>query len=210
MAFPLLALIPLLAPLVPKIAEWIGGDESGDVAAQVTNAVASVAGTLDPTTVAAVIADPSKAGQIATEIARIGAERERVIQEQITARIVAAMQDTASARSQTVDLAKAGSLISWSAPVVSIMVLVMFSAAFTMVMLLDRSYDERTTTIVNTLMGAMTLAFGQVVNYWLGSSRGSAAKEEARASETSIAASVAQAAADTAPVVRSILRRNQS
>lgn len=208
MPIPLLALIPLLAPLIPRIAEWIGGDESGGVASQVANVVSSVAGSMDPATVAAVLADPNKAGEIATEIARVGAERDRVLQEQITARLVAGLQDTANARSQTVELAKTGGLISWSAPIVSILVLVMFGAAFTMVMLVDRSYDERTTTIVNSLMGAMTLAFGSVINYWLGSSRGSAAKEEARASEASTAATVAQAALDAAPVVRSILRRS--
>lgn len=208
MPIPLLALIPLLAPLIPRIAEWIGGDESGGVASQVANVVSSVAGSMDPATVAAVLADPNKAGEIATEIARVGAERDRVLQEQITARLVAGLQDTANARSQTVELAKTGGLISWSAPIVSILVLVMFGAAFTMVMLVDRSYDERTTTIVNSLMGAMTLAFGSVINYWLGSSRGSAAKEEARAVEASTAATVAQAALDAAPVVRSILRRS--
>lgn len=206
MAAPLLALIPLLAPLVPRIAEWLGGDDAGEVAAQVTSAVTAVAGTTDPATVAAVIADPARAGEIAERIARIGAERERVLEEQRTARIAAALADVAGARQQTVQLAQAGSRIAWAAPVMSVVIALGFFGSVAMVFLVERAWDERTVTVLNTLLGAMTISFGQVCNYWLGSSRGSAAKEEVRAAESSVVAAAVQAAPDA---VRSILRRQQ-
>jgi hypothetical protein len=204
MAVPLLALIPLLAPLVPRIAEWIAGDDAGEVAAQVTSAVTAVAGSTDPATVAAVIADPSRAGDLAERLARIGAERERVLEEQRTARMAAALADVAGARQQTVALAQAGSRIAWAAPVMSVVIATGFFGCVAMVFLVERVWDERTVTVLNTLLGAMTIAFGQVCNYWLGSSRGSAAKEEARAAESTIVAAAVQAAPTA---VRSILRR---
>jgi hypothetical protein len=198
----LLPLIPLLAQVIPQIAEWIGGDDAEDVARQVTGVVSAVAGGTDQAVVAAAMADPSQRAALTEQLARIAAERARVEEEGRTARIVAQLKDVADARAQTAALAHAGSPIAWAAPVMSIVISGGFFACVAMVFFVERHWDERTATILNTLLGAMTISFGQVCNYWLGSSRGSAAKDE-RAAETSIAAAAAQAV----PAIRSVLRR---
>lgn len=175
------ALIPILAPLIPQIASWLGGDDAEDVARQVTAAVSSVAGSTDPAVVAATIADPQRGGQLAAELARIAAERARAEREAQIAEITARLADTADARRQTVTLAQAGSRIAWAAPVMSLVILAGFFACLGMMFLIERTWDERTAALLNVLFGALTISFGQVCNYWLGSSRGSAAKDERQA-----------------------------
>jgi hypothetical protein len=191
----LLPLIPLLVPLIPKIADLFDGDDREDVAQQVATVITDVAGSVDPTVVAAALSDPTRAGTLATEIAIIAANRARVEEEARTARMLAELKDVADARASTVALAAAGSSIAWAAPVMSIVITAGFFAVVAAVMMVERVWDERTATLLNALLGAMTISFGQVCNYWLGSSRGSAAKDER-------AAAVA-----AAPAVRSILRR---
>lgn len=215
MAFPL-ALIPLLLPLVPKLAEWIGGDRAGGVATQVAEVVASVAGSTDVATVTAALADPAKAGEIAQELARIGAERERAMEEQKTARMAAALADIASARQQTVALADSGSRIAWAAPIMSVVVVFGFFGCVALLFTVEKSWDERTSNLLNIMLGALIPGFAQVLNYWLGSSEGSkrsgdslrrVAETQANNETQAVAVAAVQAAADAAPSVRSILRR---
>lgn len=89
------------------------------------------------------------------------------------AREAAAMEDAKSARQQTVDLTKEGSAIAWGAPVVSVLIVGGFF--FCVLMLYFRGNDlaANVTNLLNTLFGALILGFGQVCNYWLGSSAGS-------------------------------------
>lgn len=89
------------------------------------------------------------------------------------AREAASIDDTKSARQQTVDLAKEGSTIAWGAPVVSVLIVGGFF--FCVLMLYFRGNDlaANVTNLLNTLFGALILGFGQVCNYWLGSSAGS-------------------------------------
>lgn len=187
----LLPLIPLLAPLVPRIAEWIGGDDAEDVARQVTGVVTAIAGSTDPAAVAAVISDPQRGPQLAADLARIAAERAKAEEDARTARIVAALADTADARRQTVTLAQAGSRIAWAAPIMSLVILGGFFACLAMMFLIERTWDERTAALLNALFGALTISFGQVCNYWLGSSRGSAAKDERQAAAVEAAPAIA-------------------
>lgn len=83
------------------------------------------------------------------------------------------LADTASARQQTVALAQAGSGISWAPVVISALIVTGYFGCIYMLFLVNRSWDERTSGLLNNLFGALTLAFGQVANYWLGSSAGS-------------------------------------
>lgn len=85
----------------------------------------------------------------------------------------ALIQDTANARQQTVDLAKAGSGIAMGAPLMSIMIVVGFFSCVYILLFIDRAWDERTSTLITTLFGALIPGFTQVCSYWLGSSNGS-------------------------------------
>jgi ABC-type multidrug transport system permease subunit len=96
-------------------------------------------------------------------------ELERIDQQ----REAAGVEDTKSARQQTVDLAKEGSTIAWGAPVVSVMIVVGFFIAVYMLFIMERTWDERTANLLNVLFGALTVSFTSVTQYWLGSSAGS-------------------------------------
>lgn len=158
----ILALVPLLAPLIPGIGRLLAGPRGEETATQVAAVVQGVAGALDRPTVAAALADPEKAGEIVLGLARLELEAE-------TARLA----DVASARGQTVSLAQAGSSIAWAAPVMSAVVTVGFFACTLLLMWSDRIWDERTASQLNMLFGALIAGFSQVTSYWLGSSAGS-------------------------------------
>jgi hypothetical protein len=84
-----------------------------------------------------------------------------------------AAEDRAGARAQTMALASTGSPIAWGAPVISTLVVAGFLAM--VAALLFRTIPD--TAVTNILLGTLAAAFVQVVNYWLGSSAGSKAKD---------------------------------
>jgi len=87
-------------------------------------------------------------------------------------------QDRASARDQTVELAKAGSPIAWGAPSVSAIVLVGF-IALVLWAAAKGIVDNPVTTL---LLGHISAKFDTVVDYWCGSSASSREKDSTIAS----------------------------
>lgn len=166
----LLPLIPLLASVAPRIAEWLGGDDAEAVANQVVGAVTSVVGASDEMAVAAAMADPDRRGQLALELARIAADRERIREEAITARIASALADTADARRQTVVLAQQGSPLAYGAALVSAVILALFAMMVAAEQFGWHPVSDGTKRLVEA---ALVLVLG----YWVGSSAGSAAKD---------------------------------
>jgi fumarate reductase subunit D len=166
----LLPLLPLLAPLIPRLAEWIGGDDAESVARQVTSVVTQVAGSTDPAVVAAAIADPERAGTIMAEGAKIAAERERVREEAQTARLAAVLADAANARSQTVQLAQAGSRLAWMPAIITCVLLLVFGGVLAFVFL--GTIPEANTRLVDQLIGGLYTLVTMAVSYWVGTSRG--------------------------------------
>jgi hypothetical protein len=166
----LLPLIPLLAPLIPRLAEWIGGDDAEDVARQVTSVVTQVAGGTDPALVAAAIADPERAGAIMAEGAKIAAERERVREEAMTARLAAVLSDAANARAQTVQLVQAGSRLAWMPAIITCLLLLSFGAVLGFVFL--GTIPDANTRLADQLIGGLYTLVTMAVSYWVGTSRG--------------------------------------
>lgn len=82
--------------------------------------------------------------------------------------------DRSSARSQTVDLAKAGSALAWGAPLISTLVLGSFGAVLYAV--LTKGLPAGSETIATTMLGTLSAMSTAVVSYWVGSSIGSASK----------------------------------
>lgn len=159
----LLSLLPLLLKYAPDLVGLAMGGSAQAVAAKVAKAATEVFGTDDGAAIAQqVAADPAKADAFAT---RLQAE---------TDQLKATLADVQSARGTTVALAQAGSSIAWGAPVVSVAVTFGFIAIL-LVMTLHALPDSG---VVNVLVGTLATAFGQVVNYWLGSSAGSQAKTQ--------------------------------
>ena len=115
-------------------------------------------GTTDAASVqTAVDADPSKAAALQ---ARLDAG---------TATLKAELADVADARATTVGLARAGSPIAWGSPVISALVVAAF-AAVAVVVFVGYGVDS---AVGQLIAGALIAKFGTVVDYWLGSSKGS-------------------------------------
>jgi hypothetical protein len=91
--------------------------------------------------------------------------------EELNSRIA----DVASARSQTVELAKAGSPIAWGSSIVSVLAIAVF-AGF-VYMLFAKVVPEGMKEALLLLGGSAATGYGMVLSYWLGSSSGSAAKD---------------------------------
>jgi hypothetical protein len=85
----------------------------------------------------------------------------------------ATLEDIQNARSTTVELARAQSNIAWGAPVVSVVIVFGFFAVMSMLFIVKVDLPPNSVGLLNVLFGALIPAFGQVCNYWLGSSAGS-------------------------------------
>lgn len=165
-------LIPLLLGLAPTVASWIMGDKTGAAVSKVTDIARDILGTTDANGIErAVAADPNLALQF--KMAVLQAEADARAHERET--LQALLADVASARSQTVELAKAGSSIAWSAPVISTLVTVAFMGALWLIVTQEIPVNSR--EIAYILLGTLAAKWGDVVAYWVGSSSGSAAKD---------------------------------
>jgi len=172
-------LIPLLLGLAPTVASWLMGDKTGKAVETVTGIARDILGTTDADGIErAVAADPNLALQFKMAVLQAEADArahtERLRQQDLDA-VKAQLADVASARSQTVDLAKAGSSIAWSAPAISTLVTVAFMGALWVVVTQEIPVNSR--EIAYILLGTLAAKWGDVVAYWVGSSSGSAAKD---------------------------------
>ena len=89
------------------------------------------------------------------------------------------IEDTQDARAQTVKLAETGSSIQWGAPVISVIVTFGFIGILVMLVARPLGLGPVQVTVLNVLLGYLGAGFQQTVNYWLGSSAGSATKDVA-------------------------------
>ena len=186
----MLPFIPLAIQIAPAIAKWLFGNDGEKIAQQVATVVTQATGVADPLTpagaaaVEAVLqAKPALAMQLQVELARIAVEREAEAGRAAEAArkveleaLLAQIADTDSARRQTISLAQAGSKIAYGAPVVSALVLVTF--AVVMALALTRSLPAGSETILSLLLGSLAAMATSVVSYWVGSSAGSARKDD--------------------------------
>ncbi len=196
-----LALAPILARFIPDIVGWLGGDDAESVASQVVGAVTAVAGSSDPAVVAATLDDPAKGAELALGLARIAAEREKAKDEAQLARFQAGLADVADARRMGVQLAASGSKLAWAPTILSSIIILGFFGVILALFFIDKRWDERTVNMVNGLFGTLTVAFGGVVQYWLGSARDGAVKDERQQQAVAMLSDTARRVMDTAPVV---------
>ncbi|MGR0185413.1 hypothetical protein [Azospirillum aestuarii] len=165
----LTALAPVLLPEVAKAALGTGetAQKVGEAAVSVVSAVTGVPISTPADAeraVAAVQTDPAKL-----------AELYRQQGDQVVALLRLDNEDRADARAQTVQLAQAGSRISWGAPIVSTIVLVTFGIVLYRVLSQPAGAIDQNATL---MLGALTTMASAVVSYWVGSSAGSAAKDK--------------------------------
>lgn len=176
MPLPLIAagVASVLVDQLPSIASWIFGDKTGRAVDTVTSIARDVLGVDDPAELEAAIArDPAKA----LEFKRLVLEAEGQARQQAFEEFDARLRDVQSARVQTVELAKAGSVIAWGAPIMSALITVGFFVMLYLV--IRREIPEGSRDLANIMLGSLGTSFTAVVAYWVGSSAGSAQKTNA-------------------------------
>ncbi len=172
-------LIPLLLGLAPTVASWIMGDKTGAAVSKVTGIAREILGSDNANDIErAVSTDPNLALQFKMALLQAEADarnHEAQMSRQALEELNARIADVASARSQTVELAKAGSPIAWGSSIVSVLAIIVF-AGF-VYMLFAKVVPEGMKEALLLLGGSAATGYGMVLSYWLGSSSGSAAKD---------------------------------
>lgn len=120
-----------------------------------------------------------------------------------TERFEAGVLDNDNARDSNLELIKAGSPIQWAPTVISIIILVGYFAV--LYILFSRPFaklDDNFKDILIFMLGALQVGVGQVINYWLGSSAGSAMKDSALRDITATSVVAAATSTPAAPAAR--------
>lgn len=196
-----LALAPVLAKIIPDIFGWLGGDDAERVAGQVVAVAQSVAGSTDPTVVAAMIEDPQRGADFALGLARIAAEREKARDSALLDSLKTSLAGVQDARNYNTELVRAGSKLAYAPIVISTLVLIGFFSVVMAIFFVDKRWDERTITVLNSIFGTLTAAFGATIQYWLGSARENAVREDRQQQALTLATDTARRVMDTAPAM---------
>lgn len=172
-------LLALASDLVPAI---FGSDSKPAL----SGAAAAITGqSTEAAQVTALAKDPAATESFRIEALRIASDAQKQrdataiqIQQMLMEQTKADQADTANARQMTAALAGTGSKIQWAQPVVSVCVTVGFFVSIGFVTFMPSNASPDVTTILNMLFGVLAAAFTQVVQFWLGSSHGSAVKTQ--------------------------------
>ena len=171
------ALIPLALTVAPEIARWLFGEEAEKTTAAVSQAVQTVTGTADADAATATLQkDPLAAAQLRLQLVQIATDREAVSRDADFRKLAATLQRSIDTRGQTVASLGRKTTAAWSAPVISGVVLVTFGCVMAMVLRYGMPVGSETS--VNMLLGTLAAMATSVVSYWVGSSAGSARKDD--------------------------------
>ena len=156
--------------LAPEIGRWVFGAGSGAVVPAVQAAMQAATGSGDPERQVAALADPDRAAALRVSLARIAAEQ---AQSEV-ARLLAGVSG------DRVVASAFNGHVAYGAPLVSIIVLLTF--ALVVFVALTRTMPQGAEPVLNVLLGTLGAMATSVVGYWVGSSAGSARKDERLAS----------------------------
>jgi lysozyme family protein len=191
-------LIAIAATVFPEILKSMAGDKAGVVATQVLDTVKEVTGTDDPAQAKRVVEDDPKAvlemrsrlAEIALAELKVKLEAEQKARDAAFAdadkrrasELAADRQssdNTKGARDMFSALAIAQTPAAWVGPLLSMIVTLGFFAMVGMFVVAkpDLTGADGVTQVLNICVGAVAAAFATVMNFWLGSSQGSRAKD---------------------------------
>lgn len=162
-----------LASVAPGILRWITGDDknkAASVADQVLDVAKHITGQAEPAdAVAAIKADPALAMQLQVKLI----EHERAWWEEETKRLAIDASDRENARAR--ELASK----DHTTKILALVVVAGFCAASYAVLAgyVEGLKDPLTAALVGTIIGNISAFATQVLNYYLGSSQGSARKD---------------------------------
>jgi hypothetical protein len=167
----LLALVPLVLQVLPKLAPIFGTPISGGVLDKAGRVAKEVFGTIDAAQIQLQIEqDKNKLEAFKTQLDAATKDEQ------------AYFADVQSARAQTMALAQVQSPIAYGAPIMSGVVTVGFTVVLTLFVSYALQLDAYQQSVVTILIGYLGAAFQQAVNYWLGTTRQSREKDTVLAS----------------------------
>lgn len=147
--------------LSPIIGTALGGPVGGILGTGVKAAASLITGKSDPGEILeTLIADPEKMKELELKVQGLELEELRIH-----------AGDRASARDMTTKLVQANHGSAWAAPIVSVIVTIGFFVVLYNV--LTGGVPETGKEISLILLGTLAAGFTQVLNFWLGSSKGS-------------------------------------
>lgn len=192
---PIPAIIGLVAAVAPPLIDYLAGPRAGSVAEKVATAAQEVFNTTDATAIEKAIAqDPQLAATFRTRMAEIAAAESQAERDENKARWEAIASDLANARAHTLALADKRSILVWGAPVVSVIITTGFFVILWVLITRPIDLDDTQRDILLIMIGVLGGAFSSVVAYWMGSSMGSANKDDKMERITSRALSTASSA----------------
>lgn len=178
------ALTSLALGIAPELGRWLFGETAEAATQAVAQAVQRATGTADPAVAgAALAADPQAASQLRLRLAEIAADMAEKARKVELDGLAARLRDVTDARALAVvqrSTPEGGagggqSPMVWGAPVVSVSVLAAFGGSMALALL--RTIPPGSEAVLNVLLGTLAAMATSVVNYWVGSSAGSARKE---------------------------------
>lgn len=95
------------------------------------------------------------------------------------AELQARLADVQDARRTQIELVEKGSPLAWSTAIISVIVTLLFAAVVILMLLKPVEFTPLQTSLLNIMLGGLVVQFAQVVNYYLGSSAGSARNGDA-------------------------------
>ena len=171
------ALIPLALTIAPEISKWLFGETAEKTTAAVSAAVEAITGTSDADAASTRLQqDPAAAGQLRLQLAQIAAEQEKASRSADLDQLAATLRETADSGAQTVTPVSQKTSMAWSGAVISAVVLLTFGAMMAVVLL--RGMPAGSETASNMMLGTLAAMATSVVSYWVGSSAGSARKDD--------------------------------
>jgi lysozyme family protein len=200
----MLPLVAIATSLLPDLIKLIAGDKAGTLATDIANVVQKVTGTTDPGEAKQKLdSDPAISTSLQVQLANIALSASKAQYEEQEnqrktelAELSRRLDDVNAARTNQLDLAKIESPISWVPSAVSFLVMLGFYALLCLLILgHDKLSDNQ---FVNICIGALVAAFSTVVNFWLGSSKGSQDKDQVQAAQTNAVLKQTSSAQSTA------------
>jgi hypothetical protein len=160
----------MILEMAPELGRWLFGKQAEAVVGLVQTALERVTGSNDPSVQATLLSNPVAAAALRMELARITAcQADNAAQAQ-TSMLTLPGNEAASSNAQR------GEHVASGAALVSIVVLLTF--AIVIVVAFTRPMTAGLEPVLNVLLGTLGAMSTSVVGYWVGSSAGSARKDE--------------------------------
>ena len=171
--FPLL--IPIATTLVPLIAKWIEGDNTGTTAQAVSDIITNVTGTEDAAVAAKLVADnPQIAADLKTKLLELHIKNEADERATQLAEIQASLVDVQNARARDVSIQTSGKR-NVRADIMLVAVVACLLACV-IAMVIPGVASGAAANMISLIVGTMLGCFKDVFGFEFGSSRSSETK----------------------------------